>query len=186
MSAPPAPAAGQAAARPCVAPLPARALALPTPRPATTATAPAATPAPTSEPSPPPPVARRRLTRDTLARWHLHHLADDAEAIASELIANALNVATTPRGTLPAIILAIHRRPDELRISVWDNGPGHPRPAEPAPDDETGRGLAIIDHLTGRNWGWWPTPISAGKVVWAALPAPAASAPDDGPQDRPC
>jgi anti-sigma regulatory factor (Ser/Thr protein kinase) len=184
MSAPPAPAAGRAAARPCVAPLPAR------------SPGPADAPARDYRDSPgshasadlraEPAAARRarRLTRDTLARWHLHHLADDAEAIASELIANALNVATTPRGTLPAIILAIHRRPDELRISVWDNGPGHPRPAEPAPDDETGRGLAIIDHLTGRNWGWWPTPISAGKVVWAALAA--ASAPDDGPQDSPC
>jgi anti-sigma regulatory factor (Ser/Thr protein kinase) len=117
----------------------------------------------------------RRLTRDTLASWYLDDLADDAETIASELISNALDVATEPRGTLPAIIFAIHRRPDELRIIVWDNGPGQPHPAEPGPDAETGRGLAIVRHLS-HQWGWWPTPISGGKVVWAALE-------HDGPQD---
>jgi hypothetical protein len=42
----------------------------------------------------------------------------------------------------------------------------------PGPDAENGRGLAIIDTLTDRNWGWWPTPKSGGKVVWAALSAP--------------
>jgi hypothetical protein len=115
----------------------------------------------------------RRLTRDTLARWDMRHLTDDAESIASELAANAIKAATRPRGTLPAIIFAIHHRPDELRIIVWDNGPGHPQHGSPGPDAETGRGLAIIDSLTGRNWGWWPTPRSGGKVVWAALPAGA-------------
>ena len=124
----------------------------------------------------------RRLTRATLASWHLGHLADDAEAIASELISNALDVATHPRGTLPAIIFAIHRRPRELRIIVWDNGPGRPQPADPGPDDEAGRGLALIVAGLSREWGWWPTPISGGKVVRAALPAPG----DAGPQDSPC
>ena len=118
----------------------------------------------------------RRLTRDTLARWDMQHLADDAETIASELAANAIKAATQPRATLPAIIFAIHHRPGELRFIVWDNGPGHPRHSTPAPDAETGRGLAIIDSLTGRTWGWWPTPESGGKVVWATLPDPASAA----------
>ena len=124
-------------------------------------------------PSEPAAAARaRRLTRTTLARWHLGHLADDAETITSELASNALKSATPPRGTLPAIIFAIHHRPDRIRILVWDNGPGHPRPTEPGPDAETGRGLAIVAALS-RRWGWWPTPNSGGKVTWADLPAPA-------------
>jgi serine/threonine-protein kinase RsbW len=127
----------------------------------------------------------RSLTRDTLARWRLDHLADDAEAIASELVANAVGKAQPLRAALPAIIFAIHRRPGELRIIVWDNGPGHPTRADAGPDAEAGRGLAIVDTLSGRKWGWWPTPRSGGKVVWAALPAPAiARAPDD-PAPRP-
>ena len=125
-------------------------------------------------------VARaRRLTRTTLARWQLGHLTDDAETIASELATNALNAATPPRGTLPAIIFAIHRRPGQVRLLVWDNGPGHPRPAQPGTDAETGRGLAIVAALS-QQWGWWPTPISGGKVTWADLPVP-----DHGPQDTP-
>jgi anti-sigma regulatory factor (Ser/Thr protein kinase) len=114
----------------------------------------------------------RRLTRTTLARWGLHHLTDEAETIASELASNAINAAVAPSTTLPAIIFAVHRRPEELRIIVWDNGPGQPAITEPGHDAETGRGLAIIDDFTGQNWGWWPTPRSGGKVVWAALPAP--------------
>jgi hypothetical protein len=102
----------------------------------------------------------------------MRHLTDDTEAVASELAANAINAATPPRRTLPAIIFAIHHRPPELIIIVWDNGPGHPQHDAAGPDAETGRGLAIIDHLTGGKWGWWPTPKSGGKVVWAALPAP--------------
>jgi anti-sigma regulatory factor (Ser/Thr protein kinase) len=124
----------------------------------------------------------RRLTRDALTRWHLDALTDDAQAIASELAANAINHAVTPPGTLPAIIFAIHHRPHELRITVWDNGPGKPEQTEPGPDAETGRGLAIIDDLTGSNWGWWPTPASGGKVIWAALPTPA----EDDTRNRPC
>lgn len=111
----------------------------------------------------------RRLTRAALASWQLNHLADEAETIASELATNAFTAAVPPHATLPAIIFAVHHRPDELRIIVWDNGPGRPCAVEPGPDAETGRGLAIVGDLTGRNWGWWPTPYTGGKVVWAAL-----------------
>ncbi len=128
----------------------------------------------------------RRLTRDALARWDMQHLTDDAEAIASELAANAITHAAPSRGTLPAIIFAVHHRTSELRIIVWDNGPGKPERTEPGPDGETGRGLTIIDYLTGNNWGWWPTPNSGGKVIWAALPAPAEDTPHGDKQDRPC
>jgi anti-sigma regulatory factor (Ser/Thr protein kinase) len=115
----------------------------------------------------------RRLTRTTLTRWGLPDLADDAETIASELTANAVAHAVDPQGGRPAIIFTIHYRPSALQITIWDNGPGQPVHADPAPDAETGRGLTIIDALTGHNWGWWPTPASGGKVTWARLPAPS-------------
>jgi serine/threonine-protein kinase RsbW len=123
----------------------------------------------------------RRLTRDTLARWDMRHLTDDAEAIASELVTNAVKKAQSPRAALPAIIFAIHRRPGELRMVVWDNGPGHPARADTGPDAEAGRGLAIVDALSGQKWGWWPTPRSGGKVIWAALPTPAIAPAPNAP-----
>jgi anti-sigma regulatory factor (Ser/Thr protein kinase) len=118
----------------------------------------------------------RRLTRTTLTRWGLPHLADDAETIASELAANAVAHAVDPQGARPAIIFAIHYRLSALQITIWDNGPGQPVRADPGPDAVTGRGLTIIDALTDSNWGWWPTPRSGGKVVHATL---AASGPGD-------
>jgi anti-sigma regulatory factor (Ser/Thr protein kinase) len=172
--------AGQHAATPAAAPLPARPAPPAAPRPA-----PRQHPAPGPPATSPPPGRRhastdldpapqsaaraRHLTRDTLTRWGLHALTNDAETIATELTANAIAAATPPHGTRPAIIFTLHHQPPDLHITTWDNGPGHPAPATPADDAETGRGLAIIDALTTSNWGWWPTPESGGKVTWATL-----------------
>ena len=122
----------------------------------------------------------RQLTRAWLADWGMQTLADDAQAIASELAANSF--AAVPPGTAGlAIIYAIHATAPGLRIYTWDIGPGHPVRADPGPDAETGRGLAIIDALTDRNWGWWPTPGSGGKVTWAALATPTGHRAQDAP-----
>jgi anti-sigma regulatory factor (Ser/Thr protein kinase) len=121
------------------------------------------------KPEPTAAAQARRLTRAALASWRLSHLADEAETIASELATNAFSAAVPPLATRPAIIFAVHRGPEELRIVVWDDGPGQPLAAEPGPDAENGRGLAIVGDLTGRNWGWQPTPYTGGKVVWAVL-----------------
>lgn len=185
------PAAGQPARRPCAAPLPASICSsahaparAPGPHPA--AHAPGSRYASAElDPGPAAAAKARRLTRDHLARWHMEDLTDDAQAIASELAANAI-AAVPPGSPGLCLIFAIHHRPPELRIIMWDNGPGQPRPATPRPDAETGRGLAIIDHLTGRNWGWWPTPRSGGKVVWAALTTATASGHHDGGENSRC
>jgi serine/threonine-protein kinase RsbW len=116
----------------------------------------------------------RRLTRDALTRWHLDAITDDAQTITSELTANAISAAIPQHVTRPCIILTLHNQPAGLRITIWDNGPGHPDLATADDDAEAGRGLAIIDALTGHQWGWWPTPESGGKVTWAVLPKPPA------------
>ena len=78
------------------------------------------------KPEPTAAAQARHLTRVALACWQLNHLVGEAETIASELATNATIAAVTPPATRPAIIFAVHRLPDELRIIVWDNGP---RPA---------------------------------------------------------
>jgi hypothetical protein len=93
-------------------------------------------------------------------------LTDDAESIATEIVANAVNA--VPPGTIGlAIVYTIHATRPGLRIYTWDIGPGHPVPANPDLDGVSGRGLTIINALTQR-WGWWPTP-SGRKVAYATL-----------------
>jgi anti-sigma regulatory factor (Ser/Thr protein kinase) len=175
--------AGQHAATPAM-PLPARpappAHERPAPRQRPAPGPPAASPPPGHrhasadlDPAPESAARARRLVRDTLTGWGLHALASDAETVAGELAANAIAAAIPPRGPRPAIIVTLHHQPPDLHITIWDNGPGHPQPATPDHDAETGRGLAIIDALTTRHWGWWPTPESGGKVTWATLTTPA-------------
>ena len=123
------------------------------------------------DPRPAAAARARRLTCQTLTRWDMASLTEDAEIIATEIVTNAIN-AVPPGTTGLAIVYAIHATPPGLRIYTWDIGPGHPAPADPAPDAVSGRGLAIVNALAER-WGWWPTPASGGKVTWAQLPAPA-------------
>src|SRR5438105_4028229 len=70
-------------------------------------------------------AAARRHARDTLARWGMTELADDAQAIATELVSNAI-VAAVKAGAEHPVMLTLHDRPPELRIHVWDHGPGEP------------------------------------------------------------
>ena len=108
------------------------------------------------DPQPASAARARRLTRETLTRWDMASLTDDAEIISAEIVANAIN-AVPPGTTGLAIVYAIHATPSGLRIYTWNIGPGHPVPANPDPDAVSGRGLTIINALTER-WGWWPTP----------------------------
>jgi anti-sigma regulatory factor (Ser/Thr protein kinase) len=127
------------------------------------------------DPEPAAAAHARTLTREHLALWDMNALTDDAATIATELISNAIK--NIPRrSTGLTLTYAIHATPGQLRITVWDIGPGHPQPRPPDPQAETGRGLHMISELTGGNWGWHPCP-SGGKVVYATLTQPTA--PDD-------
>lgn len=115
----------------------------------------------------------RAATRTSLTLWGLPHLIDDAQAITSELVTNAAAASqrAAPPGTSPArIVLWLTTQAGELIIRVWDPEPTAPPAAPPAPgpDEETGRGLMIIDALSARR-DWTPGP-NGGKHVTAALP----------------
>ena len=100
----------------------------------------------------------------------LADLADDAEAIVSELVANAAVHASAGLGQ-PVIRLALAFDHGELAILVSDGNPDLPQPQHPAEDDESGRGLLMVQALSDR-YGWYPLQGgAAGKVVWAVLRA---------------
>ncbi|WP_369171854.1 ATP-binding protein [Streptomyces sp. R28] len=66
------------------------------------------------------------------------------------------------------VTVRLARTPDgRIRLDVTDPDPhAWLILRRPGTDDETGRGLLLLDSLT-RRWGVWLTP--AGKTVWCEL-----------------
>ncbi|MXM63854.1 hypothetical protein GR925_10435 [Streptomyces sp. HUCO-GS316] len=101
----------------------------------------------------------RSAIRDVLARWDLSGLVPTTELLVSELVSNALRHAVGPLG------LTLEGVPD-VRCLVSDGSRAIPRPTDAGPEEETGRGLALVDMLAAR-WGWEQRPV--GKSVWFEL-----------------
>ncbi len=104
----------------------------------------------------------RALTRERLAAWGLEQLSDLTELLVSELVTNALRVASQ-RVTLRLM------RVGKLLVEVSDDDHHLPQLRRADEDDEHGRGLALVSNLS-RRWGTSRQPV--GKVVWFELPLP--------------
>jgi hypothetical protein len=76
------------------------------------------------------PALARGHVRATLAGWGLGGVADDAEAIASEMTANAVAASIPMRadGDVPVIRVCLVADGDVLTIECWDQAPGEPGP----------------------------------------------------------
>jgi len=108
----------------------------------------------------------RSVVRQALAGWGMNHLSDDAELLASELVANAAEHAD---GKPISLALRRHAEPSEqpgITCEVTDTSPAMPQRTEPGPDSERGRGLAIVDALA-QSSGVRAT--QAGKTTWFTL-----------------
>ena len=122
-----------------------------------------------------PAVARAHLGI-TCTSWQLYSLAEDAQAIVSELAANAVQASAGPHGNpghseagqAPLVGLRLFSDGRTLLIEVCDQAPGTPLPRHPDADAENGRGLLLVAALA-RQWGWNKVP--GGKVVWATMSA---------------
>jgi hypothetical protein len=110
--------------------------------------------------------------RATLAGWGLGEVAEDAEAIASEMTSNAVAASAPVRadGDMPVIRVCLVADRNVLTIECWDQAPGEPMLREAAGFAESGRGLAIINALTDGAWGWHPATGQRAKCVWAQIP----------------
>jgi anti-sigma regulatory factor (Ser/Thr protein kinase) len=114
----------------------------------------------------------RRLTRNTFRDWGLAFLAEDAEAIVGEFVANAVThaapVAESPRkGVTDNLGLRLVRRNGEVICAVLDPSDDAPFLKTPESIEESGRGLQMVDALSD-VWGWSPV-AGRGKAVWAIL-----------------
>ncbi|TDO39656.1 histidine kinase-like protein [Paractinoplanes brasiliensis] len=119
--------------------------------------------------------AARDVVTAVCQEWGMEPLLDRARLVASELVNNAVEHAGTRIDfvvtRLGPLRRGISRRPNRLRVAVYDLDPH--LPAQPSPAmppgiglNQRGYGLRIVD-AAARVWGSLPTP--AGKVVWAAL-----------------
>ncbi|WP_329274659.1 ATP-binding protein [Streptomyces sp. NBC_01451] len=116
----------------------------------------------------------RAALRHQLAIWHIDdaELADSAVLLLSELTTNAVNAPTAP-GRVIAVRFELAGA--ALRLEVSDVSDGQPRLRHAAGDDESGRGLALVEALADA-WGTEPRD-TVGKVVWARLVLPEGGTP---------
>jgi len=116
----------------------------------------------------------RLHARSIALEWGLGDLADTVELVVSELVTNAVQASVDhdgrPRYSAEHGLACVHLRlstdGQAALIEVWDENAGLPAPTEPGLDDESGRGLMLVDTLAER-WGWDLPTSGRGKVVWA-------------------
>ena len=75
---------------------------------------------------------------------------------------------------MPVIRVCLVSDGDVLTIECWDQAPGIPVLRQVDGFAETGRGLAIIDAITGGRWGCQPVIGQDGKCVYAEIPLRSA------------
>ena len=93
-------------------------------------------------------------------------LQDTVLLVASELATNALRYG----GTGPYLV-GVEEVARGVRVTVTDDGSGHPALLDPATTDLTGRGLRIVDAFSD-SWGVSRFAGTSGKAVWSEVCLP--------------
>ena len=72
---------------------------------------------------------------------------------------------------MPVVVLRLSTDGIRVLVEVWDEIPSAPIAEHADPDDESGRGLMLIEAVSDR-WTWATVPGWTGKVVSAELRIP--------------
>lgn len=120
------------------------------------------------------PGSARAHVRAVLREWHAGgDAAEIAALVVSELLTNAVESTWEHRRVDPVRLWVLGDGSSVLFL-VWDATVRPPVLAAPAPGDEHGRGLTLVDSRCER-WGhYYPGEQPFGKVVWALLRAAAS------------
>ncbi|WP_326796632.1 ATP-binding protein [Streptomyces sp. NBC_01808] len=117
------------------------------------------------------PGRARDALRIQLARWQVDsRTAETAVLLLSELVTNAVCHGRVPPGRRVGTRLTLGG--GCLRIEVADANDDLPLPRTAGEDDESGRGLALVDALAD-GWGTYRRAGGVGKCVWVELRLPA-------------
>ncbi|WP_371658432.1 PAS domain S-box protein [Streptomyces sp. NBC_00280] len=104
--------------------------------------------------------AGRAFMGETLAAWGCPQHTDDARLLVSEILTNAVQHAQGP------LVLHLRRTVTELAVEISDLSPHLPQPRLAAQDEESGRGLILVDTLAD---SWGVRPDEHGKTTWFTL-----------------
>lgn len=117
-------------------------------------------------------LARRRIAR-CLPEWSLPEFTDAAWAVGTELVTNSVAATRAVQwtATTPPVRLSLHGGAATVALLAWDASVTAPAPRRPGPDDENGRGLAIVGELSAA-WGYYHPADTTGKVTWAIIESP--------------
>ncbi|MET7934355.1 ATP-binding protein [Streptomyces sp. NPDC005322] len=114
----------------------------------------------------PPSVPHARRTAEAVLRvWGI----DSGSSIAVLLVVSELATNAVHHGRVPGRYFEVRIAYDAEKmvgVEVSDPREGRPVIADPTPNDESGRGLAIVDSLA-EAWGIRERIV--GKTVWARL-----------------
>ncbi|WP_271221204.1 ATP-binding protein [Streptosporangium carneum] len=132
------------------------------------------------------------LVRGEMRRWlgTEHPALSGLVLAASELVTNAVRHADAGHGR-NWVITALHEGGHFLRLAVTDPGSASSVPhrlsagsvTEPS-GGEGGRGLFIVNRLSGGRWGTYVVPGDGHRVVWCHL-APTAVEDEEPPAPLP-
>jgi DNA-binding NarL/FixJ family response regulator len=104
----------------------------------------------------------RRFVAGTLQSWELGSLVETVTLLTSELVSNAVLHAGSD------VDVVVRLTGSLARVEVTDRSDLVPAARHAAADDDSGRGLALVQELA-RRWGTSRQP-GGGKTVWFEVP----------------
>ncbi len=117
------------------------------------------------------PRTARGVIRERLPLWGLGHLMEVVELVATEMITNSVGATRefTRDPRLPPVRVWLLGSGTSVAVLVWDGVRQAPVPRAADLDDESGRGLSIVDALS-RQWDFYfPDLPFTGKVTRAFI-----------------
>lgn len=131
-------------------------------------------------------LARRGAVRH-VAEWGYPPASDTSCTVAllvAELASNAVRHGRVPGRGFRLCLTLRQAPPHAIRIEVSDSREERLplKPTAPSPEDETGRGLLLIDLLATR-WGTAPR-VPVGKTIWAEVATDSPSCHPNGRTPR--